>query len=145
MAGELDANDTNALLNEIDKLKQRLAGIDIAKVRIEQWYNRVKGANDTEARKVEKATLETVFRIFEIDWMRNRTKPPHLTLRNQAKFFYGLEVGAIFIFAQGYFWDEVVDIAKDAGVKVEYNQPSTAGYEEFGCFSGKVIGTEEKR
>ena len=71
--------------------------------------------------------------------MSNKKTTPHLTLRNEDKFFYGLEVGTIFIYAQGYDWGEVVDIAEKAGVKVEYNNPPSAEYREFGCFSGKVI------
>ena len=35
---ELDANDTNALLNEIDELRQRLEEFDRVKARIEKWH-----------------------------------------------------------------------------------------------------------
>ena len=65
MATELDANDTNALLNEIDVLKQRLEGVDRAKARIKKWHDRMTvQSEDTEARRIEKQTLKTVYRIF---------------------------------------------------------------------------------
>ena len=62
MASELDIE---RFIGERDELKQRLEGVDRAKVRIVKWYNRVKEKDATVAREVEKATLEAVFRIFD--------------------------------------------------------------------------------
>ena len=56
---------TSALITERNILMRRLEGVDRAKARMESWYNRVNASDDTEARRIEKGTLETVFRIFE--------------------------------------------------------------------------------
>ena len=64
---ELDTNDTHALLNEIDVLRQRLKGVDSPNARIEEWYKVVveKSKGGFRHETIEKETLETVFRIFE--------------------------------------------------------------------------------
>jgi len=77
--------------------------------------------------------------------MSNKITVPHLTQRNENKFFYGLEAGAIFTYSQSFLWEDVVFFAEKQGVKVAYNEYSTEEYEKFGCSSGKVIGKEEKR
>ena len=77
--------------------------------------------------------------------MSNKITTPHLTLMNQDSFFFGLPIGTIFTYSQGFVWGEVVLIAKNEGKMVEYNKPFTTEYKEFGCFSGKVIGKEGKK
>ena len=59
--------DEIAVIKDRNELKQRLEGVDRAMARIERWHNRLVGEND-----IVKQTLETVFRIFRDEVVREQ-------------------------------------------------------------------------
>jgi len=65
----------------------------------------------------------------------------NLTHNNLKKGFFGcLKQGDIFTHSSSFDAREVIQICKEKGIIVEYNEPSSDEYKAFGCYSVKVTG-----
>lgn len=64
-----------------------------------------------------------------------------ITARNQHNFFNDLGVGEVFNYAKRYEPQELIELAEQYDLIIEYCNPETTEYREHGAFTMKVVGT----
>ena len=62
-----------------------------------------------------------------------------LNLNNQRTFFGTLEIGSVFTYSDAFIPQEIIKLALEKNISVEYCVPGTSEDIEFGSYTMKVI------